>query len=539
MIHPFMLRSLLIIILLVGGSCLADDEDIRLLQENGVEPNAAGISKYLSQFQPNSPLERWTRKQLHQLDDPDFRRREQLTKWLIQRPLLSEAALRQAHDHPSAEVARRSRRILRERVPSTELLDAAFGLIDEFTIPGLLPHILKAVEHSPDSPRALAAIRSTVEGADAAKLEPLLPQLTPRQQELAGAALASIHRRFHDTAGLDRLLTFPSSPVAMGAAYSLALDEQALGFERLIDFLESPDIAENNGAIERLRRLTGKRFDYATGDLPAVKALTANRWREYVRLEGRLRIEPLRPDFSRILCTIYRSKTGEVLELSPSGKVRHKQSLHHRTWHAQALPNGNRLFVNLDKNQVTEYNPARRKVWNRNLLPDKPCSVQRLDNGNTLIACREGNAILEINKASITEWSVQQAGGPTDARRLRNGNTLITLQEWGEVVELDAEGETVWRIEDLQEPSTARRLENGNTLIAEHHGWKVSEIARDGTRTWTWHASAERGRPLDAIRLINGHTLIATTTSLIEVDREGELLTLLLDRPVARIELIP
>ena len=538
-------RFIPILALIVLAAPAAEESSTRLLQRHGVRADAEGLGWFLLQHRVGSPLEQWTRAHVETLGHPDFHRRERIHNWLAERPLLSMRALAEAERGEDAEIVLRARRLRRQRLLyDGELLRAAYRTMAQFEIRGLAAHVLGACETHPPEPGDLVpleAMRRTARGADADPLTRLLPTLTPVQRQLAAVAIAAGLLLHADTDKLRALLDSEFPDVWLGAGYTLAQATDRRGFEVLVDLLSHPDLAVRKQAFEMLRGVTKHEFDYRPSDVPAVRDLAVARWREWIDITG-----PLRPPdgegppaFRRVLCCVLQSAEGEVMELSATGQPRWRKRLGHYTWAGQSLANGNRLFVEPRANRVTEYNPRGEIVWRRNVLPKTPYRARRLDNGNTLVACRKGNRVVEVDRDGRTVWRVAVGGGPTDAHRLPGGNTLVACREWGTVCEISPEGETVWQIEGLDEPCSARRLGNGNTLVAQVHGRKVVEFNPEMEAVSTWHAPVERGRPFDAIRLDNGHTLVATSKALFEIDRDHRMVTVLLERAVCGIELIP
>jgi HEAT repeat protein len=109
-----------------------------------------------------------------------------------------------------------------------------------------------------------------------------------------------------------------------------------------------------------------------------------------------------------------------------------------------------------------------------------------------------------------------------DAQKSFLGYTLlvqIQANGTGRVLELTREGRPRWEIENLQFPVDAHILGDNRVLITEYNGMKVTE--RDFKGNILWQKQGLHSQPVNAQRLLNGHTFIATMNELLEVDRDG------------------
>ncbi len=89
----------------------------------------------------------------------------------------------------------------------------------------------------------------------------------------------------------------------------------------------------------------------------------------------------------------------------------------------------------------------------------------------------------------------------------------------GRVREITRDGKVRWSIENIQFPVDAWVLGEGRVLIAEYNGRRVTE--RDFKGKILWSKEGLGNLPVNAQRLPNGHTFIATSNEMLEVDRKG------------------
>jgi HEAT repeat protein len=90
----------------------------------------------------------------------------------------------------------------------------------------------------------------------------------------------------------------------------------------------------------------------------------------------------------------------------------------------------------------------------------------------------------------------------------------------GRVLELGRDGKPRWQIDGLQYPVDAYVLGCNRVLITECNGQRVSE--RDLKGNILWQKQGFPSQPVNAQRLRNGNTFIATVTGVMEVDRHGK-----------------
>jgi hypothetical protein len=90
----------------------------------------------------------------------------------------------------------------------------------------------------------------------------------------------------------------------------------------------------------------------------------------------------------------------------------------------------------------------------------------------------------------------------------------------GRVVELGRDNKPRWTVGGLQFPVDAVVLPGNRVLVAEFNGRKVTE--RDFKGNILWQKGGLNGEAVNVQRLPNGHTFIATSSQLLEVDRAGK-----------------
>jgi hypothetical protein len=121
-------------------------------------------------------------------------------------------------------------------------------------------------------------------------------------------------------------------------------------------------------------------------------------------------------------------------------------------------------------------------------------------------------------------WESQ--GPKVDLGRLQNetallGYTLVIVFNWGgnhRVAEFDAAGKPRWNIANLPNPVDAYILPGNRVLIADYSDNRVTERNFKGEVLWQKQVQG----PINAQRMPNGNTFIATMSSIMEVDKTGK-----------------
>jgi hypothetical protein len=118
-------------------------------------------------------------------------------------------------------------------------------------------------------------------------------------------------------------------------------------------------------------------------------------------------------------------------------------------------------------------------------------------------------------------------GAKVDLARVNTAETSLgyTLlvedgQGHGRVREIGRDGKTRWEIDNIAFPVDAHILRGNRVLIAEQNQQRVTERDFKGNILWT--AQGLPAPPVNAQRLTNGNTFVATSNGLVEFDRAGK-----------------
>jgi hypothetical protein len=211
---------------------------------------------------------------------------------------------------------------------------------------------------------------------------------------------------------------------------------------------------------------------------------------------------------------------GKIFLLSAAGKVEWEYPARNCNdlW---VLPSGNLLFVT--GHGVKEVTRGKRVVFNYESRSEI-YACQRLANGNTFIGECNAGRLLELDPTGriVHEVRLLPAGKDgghlfmRNARRLANGHYLVSHYAQQVVREYDANGKPVAEIPAKGGPHSAVRLANGHTLVAcgdRPGGSRLFEADEHGKTVWEVTSKDLPGISLKFMtgfqRLPNGNTVMS------------------------------
>jgi hypothetical protein len=155
---------------------------------------------------------------------------------------------------------------------------------------------------------------------------------------------------------------------------------------------------------------------------------------------------------------------------------------------------------------------------------------------HVLIVDQGNQRVIEVDRATqaivwqfppvVDASAVQRLSAPNSAERLPNGDTLIADQGANRVFVVNPAGTIVWQYDtELNAPGFASSLKPadggtiGNTLITDSNNHRILEVSIGGSVAWSYTLPGG-SVPTHAVRLANGHTLIAamSTDQILEID---------------------
>jgi hypothetical protein len=318
-----------------------------------------------------------------------------------------------------------------------------------------------------------------------------------------------------------KLLHDPEASVRLQTACELASagDRQAVAV--LIDLLAQLPVEQAEQAEELLYRLAGPQAPLMPLGHDAIAQQTCrDAWRLWWRDEGEHVEMAVLKDRERQLgyTLLVLLHDNRVVEWDRDGKQRWQINGLASPLDAEVLPGRRVLIAEHDSKRVTERNFQGEILWEKKLT-EPPIHAKRLPDGRTFIATRK--QLLEVDRSGSREIIRYHSENSSiiTARRFRDGR--IGCIENGSYFELNATGEELKRFPAPPGVFTTNALTllaNGHLLITSYGGGTVQEYNRSGKVV----GEIKMGRPLCAVRLPGGHTLVSSQDMvLVEFDRLG------------------
>jgi hypothetical protein len=507
------MKPLITILLLAGLAAAAATEDplppqaqadVQTLKDAGIQPDDAGLRKYLRSLSPSPEVRKEIAGLIAQLGSEDFVRREKASRRLTELVGLAGADLEKASRDEDREVARRAKAILADDAGAdrrAEVLLAALREVTRRKTPGVVPSLLETL--------------------------PRLRRFDLRQA--AGRALAATARP-EDAEALRRALESQDESVCLAAAVILLDHGDRRALTALGRLLDCEDLATRNRAGRVLRAVTGKDLGFiAYADLER-RAQAAARWRRWIDEEGtaaRLSLPaPAQTPLGKVVLACHGPREG-VVELDEAGR-KVGERIYKGIECCEGLPDGHLLLggasrrVDGDLGRVDEYDAEGRSVWGLSVR-GIVTAVRRLPSGHTLVAFshKSGLTLREYRPDKSVRWEASLGVElAMDVQRLEDGNTLVPLVMRDRLVEVDRRGKVVWEAKAEKMPWSVQRLGGGRTLVACCQSRQVAELDPGGEVVWSYPFQD----PRHAQRLPDGNTVIANLRKVIEIDATKKVL---------------
>lgn len=283
--------------------------------------------------------------------------------------------------------------------------------------------------------------------------------------------------------------------------------------------LTRPQVADRASALGYLRAVTRHDFGFDPLDPPGSQSAALDAWRTWLAMDAReaklvLPVE-WRPTGRGDLggnTLVTTGRRGQVLELDPQGQVAWRFPI--RAWSAEKLTNGHVLIAALEEQRILEVDALGNAVWQ--LTGIGATRAKPLANGNLLIADFVGKRVLEISRRRSVVWQHATPEPCFDVERLPNGHTLFGCANFIREITPDARTVREWAVSGRLNGMQA--LPGGRLLVANFGANQVVELDSQGRETWRF----ETLQPSDVFRLADGHTLITSTSRVIEIDEQKQ-----------------
>jgi HEAT repeat protein len=466
---------------------------------------------------------------VRRLADDDFGVREKATAELKRLGPVLVPLLRQAANHADPEVRQRVAACLEaiekdKQTPLSPTLCRLVALRKPAGAAEALLGFLPVAEDEATVHEVQAALNAVA--ADGASGPALLRALQDRAPARRAAAAEALCQELTAEArpAVVKLLADADPAVRLKVALALAGAGERAAVPVLVALVGELPAAQGAAAEEYLTRLAGDDVpELPAGDTEATRTRRRDAWAAWWRARGeRVALVPYRLPISlnRYLgyTVLVQTQTNQIIELGADGKPRWTLNNLAGPQDVEVLPGDRVLVAEYNAQRVTERNLKGDILWQKQ-VPSWPVGVQRLPNGNTFITCR--NLLVEVDRRGREVFTHSRpANDLMTARKLRDGR-VVCLSANGSCFQLDAAGKEgkSFRVQGVSGHGNDV-LPGGGVLVPVVWQNRVTEYGPDGRLVW----EAAVVQPQSAVRLPNGHTLVASQqwpARLIELDRAG------------------
>jgi HEAT repeat protein len=470
---------------------------------------------------------------IKQLGDDQFQVREQATKELQAMGPAIVPLLRQAAVSSDLEVGSRAQKLLavldKEK---TAPLSAVTVRLLAYRKPAGAAEVLLGYLPLAEDETVTAEVRTALAAVAApdSKPEPSVLKALDDSLPLRRAAAAEALCRAGPASlrpAIRKLLQDRDSSVRQQVALALAESGDREAVPALIASLGQLTPEQQFQAEEFLSRVAG---DRAPATRPGSDATSRNKardawtawWQQHGPTVSDARLASARLDQQRQLgyTLLISLDQGQVQELGRDGKLRWQLNGLQGPVDAQVLPNLRVLVAEQQGQRISERNLMNEILWQKQV--NWPLGCQRLANGHTFIVLR--NQLLEVDRDGKEVFTYNRPNHDLmAAQKLRDGR-IVCMTHNGVCLWLDASGKEVksFRVTGNFHQGNIDVLPNGRVLVPHTWNNKVIEYDIDGKAVW----QANVQQPTSAVRLSNGHTLIASQgwpAKLLELDRTGKV----------------
>lgn len=507
----------------------------RALRKAGVATQGNGLLAYLRAHTLTAAKRQTLANKVRSLGSAEYSEREKAGRELVEVGRVALPYLRPAINDPDLEISRRARRCIEQiqRSPNPSLPVLAALLVKEHRPAGAVPVLLDylpGIEDESLQETWLFVLRST--GWREGRADPALLAALGDKRPSFRAAAAHVLGRGKDTEMRSRvapLLRDADARVRFEAAAALAHFGDKKAVAVLIALVGEGPFTLACRSEYLLRLLADEHGPELSldRDEPAIRRDCRSAWAKWWKEQG------VRVDFARlkneeppqgftVVCE-YGEDGSRVWEWAQGGQTCWEIRRLEGAQAVQMLPNGRVLIAEHDANRVSERDRQGKIYWQEQ-TPGNPIACQRQANGNTLIATYK--ELYEVTPDHKRVFRHSDRRDFRDALRLQNGHILYVTGD-GTLVEYDAACEHLLRTiepkfyaEGAKFRARVEPLLNGRYLLTLGGSHRVIEINNTGNIRWEYSIRS----PMSAIRLRNGHTLIASSEErcVVEVDRAGK-----------------
>ncbi len=492
------------------------------------------------------------------LDNDDFRKRNEASKKLAMIEAPIEHMLSESRKDSTIEMARRVQGILNVRIKK-RLIDVLYHASvrsDENSAPSSLESLM-ILASTFDSVtywelmRALemAAVRVSVE-QDRALLEKGLSHDSQSVREICSFVLGYLgmdQDSEADFSGLKDILILANARGRSAAGKN--------GVAKILLGLLSSDnvrVRQESGSLLRIIFQTD--LGFAAYDSSELRELAKGRWSNYINGKED---DPHWPIFLgmssrgqfQVIVGKSDTKGGAALSYTTSGKKIENSELVKSISGAVSdrmvfdYPGGNVVVsggAELES-KVAVFSLSGTDLWTVSGVP-AGAGAALLPEGKMVIASGFNVRVIDLFGNPVRSWKMPSK--MDSFSRLRLGRFMCSHSDEGTIAEYDSDGKQIWKVSGMNRPRNVSRLENGNILVVVDAEPKAGEekatsslvelleLSPDGQRTLLRIQPKGVKTISSSARLPNGNTLVGTEKGLAEYTPDGYAIKVWLKSPI-------
>ena len=492
------------------------------------------------------------------LDNDDFRKRNEASKKLAMIEAPIEHMLSESRKDSTIEMARRVQGILNVRIKK-RLIDVLYHASvrsDENSAPSSLESLM-ILASTFDSVtywelmRALemAAVRVSVE-QDRALLEKGLSHDSQSVREICSFVLGYL--------GMDQDSEAEFSGLKDILILANARGRSAAGkngvAKILLGLLSSDNVRVRQESGSLLRIIFQTDLGFAAYDSSELRELAKDRWSNYINGKEDGPHWPVFLGMSsrgqfQVIVGKSDTKGGAALSYTTSGKKIENSELVKSISGAVSdrmvfdYPGGNVVVsggAELES-KVAVFSLNGTDLWTVSGVP-AGAGAALLPEGKMVIASGFNVRVIDLFGNPVRSWKMPSK--MDSFSRLRLGRFMCAHSDEGTIAEYDSDGKQIWKMSGMNRPRNVSRLENGNILVVVDAESKAGEekatsslvelleLSPDGQRTLLRIQPKGVKTISSSARLPNGNTLVGTEKGLAEYTPDGYAIKVWLKSPI-------
>jgi len=490
------------------------------------------------------------------LDNDDFRKRNEASKKLAMIEAPIEHMLSESRKDSTIEMARRVQGILNVRIKK-RLIDVLYHASvrsDENSAPSSLESLM-ILASTFDSVtywelmRALemAAVRVSVE-QDRVLLEKGLSHDSQSVREICSFVLGYLGMdQGSETSGLEDILILANARGRSAAGKDGAA-------KILLGLLSSDNVRVRQESGSLLRIIFQTDLGFAAYDSSELRKLAKDRWSNYINGKEDGPHWPVFLGMSsrgqfQVIVGKSDTKGGAALSYTTSGKKIENSEL------AESISGavsdrmvfdyaGGNVVVSGGaelESKVAVFSLSGTDLWTVSGVP-AGAGAALLPEGKMVIASGFNVRVIDLFGNPVRSWKMPSK--MDSFSRLRLGRFMCAHSDEGAIAEYNSDGKQIWKASGMNRPRNVSRLENGNILVVVDAEPKAGEekatsslvellgLSPDGQRTLLRIQPKGVKTISSSARLPNGNTLVGTEKGLAEYTPDGYAIKVWLKSPI-------